>query len=103
MSAMGKCSLLLSVSLKAYEVVSCAEMYAVCGCECYMNEQLKVVVFEPQWKKSTERAERLLIPPVYSLRGIRVYDELQIAVTEVGQVKQTVALVMAGDGQNTIR
>jgi len=25
----------------------------------------------------TERAERLLIPPVYSLRGIRAYDDLQ--------------------------
>jgi len=40
--------------------------------------------------KSTERAKRLLILPVYSLRGIRAYDELQIVVTEVQQVKQTV-------------
>ena len=53
----------------------------------------KVVVFEPRWIKSTERAKRLLIPPVYSLRGIRSYDELHIVVTEVGQVKQTVKLV----------
>ena len=49
-----------------------------------------VVVQENRWIKSTERAKRLLIPPVYSFRGIRAYDELQIAVTEVGQVKQTV-------------
>ena len=33
-----------------------------------------------------------IIPPVYSLRGIRAYDELQIAVIEVGKVKQTVTL-----------
>jgi len=39
--------------------------------------------------KSTERAKRLLIPLVCSLRGIRAYDELQTVVTEVGQVKQT--------------
>ena len=34
--------------------------------------------------------KRFLIPPVYSLRGIRAYDEPQIVVTEAGQVKQTV-------------
>ena len=28
-------------------------------------------------KRVGERAERLLIPPVYSLRKIRAYDELQ--------------------------
>jgi len=28
--------------------------------------------------------------PVYSFRGIRAYDELQIVVNEVGQVKQMV-------------
>ena len=50
----------------------------------------KLLVLEPQWIKSTTRAKRLLIPPVYSLRGICAYDELQIVVTEVGQVKQTV-------------
>ena len=49
-----------------------------------------MLVLEPQSIKSTERAKQLLIPPVYSLRGIRAYDELQIVVTEVGQVKQTV-------------
>jgi hypothetical protein len=54
------------------------------------NEQLKVVVLEPQRIKSIERAKQLLIPPVFSLRGIRAYDELRIVVTEVGQVKQTV-------------
>ena len=36
----------------------------------------------------TERAERLPIPPVYSLRGIRAYDKLQIVVTEVRQVRR---------------
>ena len=50
----------------------------------------KLLVFEPQWIKNTERAKQLLIPPVYYLRGIRAYDELQIVVTEVGQVKRTV-------------
>ena len=39
-----------------------------------------VVVLELQWIKSTERAKRLLISPVYFLRGIRAYDELQIVV-----------------------
>jgi len=52
----------------------------------------KLLVMEPQWIKSTERAKRLLIPAVYSLREIRVDDELQIVVTEVGQVKQTVTV-----------
>jgi len=32
--------------------------------------------------------------PVYSLRGIRAYDELQIVVTEVEQVKQTVTMYL---------
>ena len=32
-------------------------------------------------------------PPAYSLRGIRAYEELQIVLTEVGQVKQTVTEV----------
>ena len=50
----------------------------------------KVVVLEPQWIKSTERAKRPLIPPVYPLRGISAYDELQIVVADVGQGKQTV-------------
>ena len=52
-----------------------------------------LLVLEPQWTKGTERAKWLLIPPVYSLRGIRAYDELQIVVTEIGQVKQTVTYV----------
>ena len=52
--------------------------------------QPNVVVLEPQWIKSNERAKRFLISPVYSLRGIHAYDELQIVVTEVGQVKQMV-------------
>jgi len=30
--------------------------------------------------------------PVYSLRVISAYDELQIVVTEVGQVRQTVTM-----------
>jgi len=34
---------------KAYEAVRCAEMYAVRGCECQMNNaQPKVVALEPQ-------------------------------------------------------
>ena len=31
-------------------------------------------MLEPQRIKSTERAKRLLIPPVYSLRGIREFS-----------------------------
>jgi len=50
----------------------------------------KLLVLEPQRIKSTERAKRLLVPPVHSLRGILAYDELQIVVTEVVQVKQAV-------------
>ena len=49
-------------------------------------------MLEPQRIKSDERAKRLLIPPVCSLRGISAYDELQIVGTEVGQVKQTVTI-----------
>jgi len=51
-----------------------------------------VVVFEPQWRKITERAKRLLIPPVYFLRGSCAYDELQIVNSEVGRAKQTVTV-----------
>jgi len=65
------------------------------------NEQLKVGVLEPQPIKSTERAKRLLIPPVYSLREIRAYDELQIVVTKVGQVKQTVTASVSVAFQST--
>jgi len=54
------------------------------------NEQPKVVVLERQPIKSTERAKRPSVLTVYSLRGISAYDELQVVVNEVGQVKQTV-------------
>ena len=46
-------------------------------------------MLEPQRIKNTERAKWLLIPSVYSLRGIGAYDELKIAVTEAEQVIQT--------------
>jgi len=39
---------------------------------------------------------RLLIPPVYSLTGIRAYDEVQIAVTEVRQVRRLQACQSKG-------
>ena len=51
------------------------------------NEQPREVVPKSQRIKSYRRAKQLLIPPAYSLRGIRAYDELQIAVTETRQVK----------------
>jgi len=54
------------------------------------NEQPKVVGAGTSVNKEHWRAKRLLIPPVYFLRGIGAYDELQIVVTEVGQVRQTV-------------
>jgi len=60
------------------------------------NEQPKESVLESQRIKSIERAKRLLISPVHSLRGIRAYDELQIVVTEVGQVRQTVTALYQG-------
>ena len=47
-------------------------------------------MLEPQWIKCTEIVKRLLIPPMYSLRRIRAYGELQTAVTGVGQFKQMV-------------
>jgi len=47
-----------------------------------------LLVLEPLRIKGTERAKRLLVPPIYSLRGIRAYDELQIVVTEVAQVNR---------------
>jgi hypothetical protein len=54
-------------------------------------EESNLLVLEPQWIKSTDRARRLLIPLyVCSLRGNCPYDELQTAVTEVGQVKEMV-------------
>ena len=57
------------------------------GCWCWNQ---KLLVLEPHGIKNTKRAKRLLIPPVCSLRGIRAYYELQMVVTEVGQVKRTV-------------
>ena len=76
----------------AYGVVGCAQVYIVRGCEFSMEQRAtKRVGSEISgYKSSIERAKRLLIPAVYSLREIRAYDELRIAVTEVGQVKQTV-------------
>ena len=53
-------------------------------------------MLEHQWIKSIERAERLLIIPVYSLRAIRANGELQTAVTGVGQVTQTVITILIG-------
>ena len=69
-------------------MVRCTQFAAVNARWTTSNQML--LVLEPQWIKSTERAKRPLIPPVYSLRRIRAYDELQIIVTEVGQFKQTV-------------
>jgi len=100
MSATGKCSLLGSVPLRLrrWSVVQRCMLFAVVNARWTTSNQKllvlepKVVVFEPQWIKSTERAKLLLIPPVYSLRGIRADDKLQIVVTEVGQVKQTVTV-----------
>ena len=54
-------------------------------CWCW-NEKLWCLNLSE--KKSTDREKRLKIPPVYSFRGIRAYDELQTFATEVGQVKQ---------------
>jgi hypothetical protein len=90
-SAMGKCSLLGSASLRLMRssVVQRGTLFAVVNARWTTSKQ-NLLVLEPQWIKSTERAKRLLIPPVYFLRGIRTYDELQIVVTKVGQVKQTV-------------
>jgi len=63
-------------------------LFAVVNARWTTSNQ-KLLVMEPQWIKNTESAKRLLIPPVYSSRGTRAYDKLQIVVTEVGQVKQT--------------
>ena len=91
MSAMGKCSLLVSVSLRLirWSVVQRCTLFAVVDARWTTSNQ-KLLVLELQWIKSTERAKRFLIPPVYCLRGIRAYDELQIVVTEVREVTQTV-------------
>ena len=70
-----------------WSVVQRCTLFAVVNARWTTSNQ-KLLVLEPQWIKSTERAKRLLIPPIYSLRGIRAYDELQIFVTEVGKIKQ---------------
>jgi len=67
----------------AYGVVSCAQVYIVRGCEFSMEQRATKRV-------GSGRTKQLQIPPVYSLSGIRAYDELQIVVTEVRQVRQTV-------------
>jgi len=97
MSAVGKCSLLVSVTLRLmrWSVLQRCTLFAVMNARWTTSNQ-KLLMLEPQWIKSTEGAKRLLIPPVYSLRGIRAYDELQIVVTEVGQIKQMVTLSLFG-------
>ena len=72
--------------LTRWSVVLRCTLFAVVNARWATSNQ-KLLVLEPQWIKCTERAKQLLIPRVYSLRGIRAYDELQIAVNEVGQVK----------------
>ena len=93
MSPMGKCPPLVSVSLRLMRqsAVQRCTLFAVVNARWTTSKQ-KLLVLERQWIQSTERAKQLLIPPVYCLRGTRAYDELQIVVTEVGQVKQTVTL-----------
>ena len=55
----------------AYEVVSCVQMHVVRGCECWTNEQPKVVdTGEPS---ARERPVRGFIPPrILSLFGYRL-------------------------------
>ena len=66
-------------------------MFAVRGCECQMNnEQPKVVGAGSSLNKEYRESKVASNSSLYSLRGIRAYDELQIVVTEDGQVKQTV-------------
>jgi len=54
------------------------------------KEQPKVVGAGTSLNKEYWKSKEASYPPVYSVRGIRAYDELQTVVTEVGQVKQTV-------------
>ena len=75
--------------LTGWAVVLRCTLFAVVNARWTTSNQ-KLLLLEPQWIKSSKGAKRLLILSVYSLRGIRAYDELQIVVTEVGQVKQTV-------------
>jgi len=97
-SAMGKCSLLVSVSLRLrrLSVVQRCTLIAVTNARWTTNNQKllvlepKVVVFEPL-NKEYWKSKAASNSPVYSSRGIPAYAELQIVVTEVGQVKQTVA------------
>jgi len=107
-SAIGKCSLLVSVSirLRRWSVVQRCTLFAAVNARWTTSNQ-KLLVLEPQWIQSTERAKGVLIPPVYSLRAIRTYDELQAVVTEVGQVKQMITMLVRFyryvDRQSTIR
>ena len=81
---------------KAWEAVSCGQVCAVRGCECQMNnEQPKVVVTGTQscgvgtsvnkeyWKIKAASNSRTIF-----LEKDQSNDELQIAVTEVGQVRR---------------
>jgi len=53
-------------------VVRCT-LFAVVNVRWTTSNQ-KLMVLETKWIKSTEKADRILIPPLYSLRGIRAYD-----------------------------
>jgi len=62
-----------------YGVGSCAQVYIVRDCEFSMEQEAtKVVGSGISANTGTERAKWRLIPPVYSLRGIRAYGELQL-------------------------
>ena len=57
------------------------------------NEQPKVVGAGTSVNKEYQKSKAASNSPVYSLRGIRAYDELQKIVTEVMQVKQMVTVL----------
>ena len=69
------------------------EQRATTSCWCWNLSEYRVL----------KEQKRLLIPPVYSLRGIRAYDELQIVVTEVGKVKPTVTVHIAEPGYKLMK
>ena len=77
--------------LTGQSVVLRCTLFAVVNARWTTSKQ-KLLVLEPLWIKSTERTKLLLVPPLHSLRGNRVYDELQI-VTEVGLVKQIIKIL----------
>jgi len=54
---------------KAYEVVEQRCTLSAAANARWTTSNQKLLVLEPQWIKSAERAKRLLIPPVYPLRG----------------------------------